>query len=150
MSTKFFPDNIKISLIVCSVTQSCPILWDPMDGSLLGSSVHGIFQARILEWVATAYSKGSSWLRDQICVSEVIINCISQINTIWKNVNIIFTLFFHIKMTFNFGHYFVMLPSNCCKMIIIFPTVSDILNQINHKRLRRENVIYLRYFSTPK
>lgn len=53
-------------------------------------------------------------------------------------------------MTFNFGHYFVMLPSNYCKMIIIFPTVSDILNQINHKRLKRENVIYLRYFPTPK
>ena len=36
------------------VTQSCPTLFDPMDYSLLGSSVHGVFQARILEWVATA------------------------------------------------------------------------------------------------
>ena len=35
------------------VTQSCPILCDPMDCSLPGSSIHGIFQARILEWVAT-------------------------------------------------------------------------------------------------
>ena len=32
------------------VTQSCPTLHDPMDGSLPGSSVHGIFQARLLEW----------------------------------------------------------------------------------------------------
>jgi len=32
--------------------QSCPILCDPMDCSLLGSSVHGIFQARVLEWVS--------------------------------------------------------------------------------------------------
>ena len=39
------------------VTQSCPTLHDPMDYSLPGSSVHGIFQARVLEWVAIAFSK---------------------------------------------------------------------------------------------
>ena len=38
------------------VTQSCPTLSDPMDCSLPGSSVHGIFQARVLEWAATAFS----------------------------------------------------------------------------------------------
>ena len=37
---------------VCKLLQSCPILCDPMDCSPLGSSVHGILQARILEWVA--------------------------------------------------------------------------------------------------
>ena len=40
------------------VTQSCPTLSDPMDCSLPGSSIHGIFQARVLEWGATAFSKG--------------------------------------------------------------------------------------------
>ena len=39
------------------VTQLCPTLSDPMDCSLPGSSVHGIFQARVLEWVAIAFSK---------------------------------------------------------------------------------------------
>ena len=39
------------------VAQSCPTLSDPMDCSLAGSSVHGIFQARVLEWVAIALSK---------------------------------------------------------------------------------------------
>ena len=39
------------------ITQSCPTLRDPMDCSLSGSSVHGIFQARVLEWVAIAFSK---------------------------------------------------------------------------------------------
>ena len=39
-----------------------------MDCSLLGSSVHGIFQARILEWVANSSSRGSSWPRDQTCL----------------------------------------------------------------------------------
>ena len=38
------------------VTQSCPTLCDPMDCSLPGSSVHGIFQARVLEWGANAFS----------------------------------------------------------------------------------------------
>ena len=41
-------------------TQSCPTLCDPMDCRLPGSSVHGIFQARILEWVAISFSRGSS------------------------------------------------------------------------------------------
>ena len=39
------------------VTQSCPTLSEPMDRSLLGSSVHGIFQARVLEWGAIAFSE---------------------------------------------------------------------------------------------
>ena len=39
------------------VVQSCPTLSDPMDCSLLGSSIHGIFQARVLEWGAVAFSK---------------------------------------------------------------------------------------------
>ena len=39
------------------VTQSCPTLHDPMDWSLPGSSIHGIFQARVLEWGAIAFSE---------------------------------------------------------------------------------------------
>ena len=38
------------------VAQSCPTLSDPMDCSLPGSSIHGIFQARVLEWIAIAFS----------------------------------------------------------------------------------------------
>ena len=53
------------------VTQSCPILWDPMDCSLLGSSIHGILQARILEWVAISFSRASSQPRDGIWVSGI-------------------------------------------------------------------------------
>ena len=46
------------------VTQSCLTLCDPTDCSSLGSSVHGILQARILEWVGTSFSWGSSQPRD--------------------------------------------------------------------------------------
>ena len=42
------------------VAQSCPTVCDPMDCSLPGSSVHGILQARILEWAAIPFSRGSS------------------------------------------------------------------------------------------
>ena len=42
------------------VTQSCPILRDPMDCSWPGSTVHGILQARILEWIAISFSRGAS------------------------------------------------------------------------------------------
>ena len=56
-------------LCTCSVAQSCPTLCDPMDYSPQSSSVHGISQARILEWIAISYSRGSSWPRDRIQVS---------------------------------------------------------------------------------
>ena len=42
------------------VTQSCLTLFDPVDCSLPGSSLHGILQARLLEWVAISFSRGSS------------------------------------------------------------------------------------------
>ena len=51
------------------VAQSCLTLCDPMDCSLPGSCVHGIFQARVLEWVALSFFRGSSWPRDQTLVS---------------------------------------------------------------------------------
>ena len=51
------------------VTQLCPTLCDPMDGSLPGSVVRGIFQARILEWAAISFSRGSSQHRDRTRVS---------------------------------------------------------------------------------
>ena len=51
------------------VAQSCPTLCDPMDCSLPGFSVHGILQARVLEWGAIAFSRGSSRPRDRNWVS---------------------------------------------------------------------------------
>ena len=53
----------------CSVTQLHATLWDPMDCSPPSSSVHGISQVRILEWVAFSLSRGSSRPRDWTCIS---------------------------------------------------------------------------------
>ena len=58
------------------VSQSCLTLYNPIDCSPPGSSVHGIFQARILQWVAIFSSRGSSRPRDQTCVSCV--SCIGR------------------------------------------------------------------------
>ena len=66
------------------VTQSCLTLCDPMDSSLPGSAVHGIFQARILEWAAVSFSRGSSQTRDRTWVSCIadrrftVLNCIAS------------------------------------------------------------------------
>ena len=59
--------------------QLCLTLCDPMDCSSPGSSVHGIFPARILEWVIISFSRASSWPRDQTRVSRTA----GRLFTIW-------------------------------------------------------------------
>ena len=59
---------VKVKVLVA---QSCLTLCDPMDYNLPGSSVHGIPQARILEWVASSFSRGPYWPRDGTCVSYI-------------------------------------------------------------------------------
>ena len=54
-------------------------LWDPMDCSLPGFSAHGIFQARVREWVAISFSRGSSRPRDRTQVSHIAGRCF----TLW-------------------------------------------------------------------
>ena len=53
------------------VAQSCPTLSDPMDCSLPGSSIHGIFQARVLEWGAVAFS--AEWNRELFFLPHTIL-----------------------------------------------------------------------------
>ena len=59
----------RVSLACLLVSSVCLTLCDPVYCSPPGSSVHGILQARILEWVAVCFSRGSSQPRDQTCVS---------------------------------------------------------------------------------
>ena len=61
--------------IESEVAQSCPTLSDPMDSSLPGSSIYGIFQARVLEWVAIAFS-------------ESIFGTTSNLHTFWSQVKV--------------------------------------------------------------
>ena len=68
--------NICVCVYVCLVTQLCLILHDPMHCIPPDSSVHGIHQARILEWVAISFIRGSSWPRDWTRVS--CISCVGR------------------------------------------------------------------------
>ena len=65
------PPALKELQLKTCCAQSCPTLCDPMDCSPPGSSIHGILQARILEWVAMPSSKGSSQPRDRTQVSHI-------------------------------------------------------------------------------
>ena len=68
-----------------SLTQSCLTLYNSMDCSPAGSSVHRIFQARVLEWVAIPFSRGSSQPRDRTQVSCIV----SRFFTIWATREVI-------------------------------------------------------------
>ena len=60
----------------------CLTLCNPVDCSLPGSSVHGIFQARVLEWIANSFTRGSSRPRDQTQVSRIV----DRHFTVWSYV----------------------------------------------------------------
>ena len=65
------------------VAQSCLTLCNPMDCSLPGAFIHGIFQAKILEWVATSFSRRSSWPKDWTQVSRIVGTCF----TVWATIS---------------------------------------------------------------
>ena len=69
MKTKMYLASLSNQKPVRLAAQSCLTLCDPMDCSPQGSFVHGISQARILEWVVIFSSNGSSWPRDRTCIS---------------------------------------------------------------------------------
>ena len=74
--------------VVCA--QTCPVLCDHMDCSPSGSSVHGILQARILEWVAIPFFRGSSWPRDLSRVFHIA----GRFFTIWATREVVKTINF--------------------------------------------------------
>ena len=81
-----------IYIHMSKIVQSCPTLCDPMDYSPLGSSVHGIFQEGILEWVAISFSRRSSRPRDWTRVSCIV----GRHFTVWatREVHYIYMFFF--------------------------------------------------------
>ena len=64
--TLIIGESVKVKVFVA---QSCLTLFDSMDRSPPGFSVHGILQAKIVEWVSIPSSTGYSWPRDRTCVS---------------------------------------------------------------------------------
>ena len=91
--------------MLAKLLQSCPILCDTMDCSLPGSSVHGILQVRILEWVAMPFSRESSQPRDQPSVFYV--SCIGRLvfttSTTWEAL-FLYLKINHFLVEFSYGH----------------------------------------------
>ena len=103
----------------CSVTQSCLTLCDPMDYSPPDSFVCGIFQVRILEWVAISSSRRSSPPRDQTCTS-----CIGQADFLPLN---------HLGSPFNVytsGQYLISLHCVSRKPQSVTDTIRFILRHV--------------------
>ena len=82
MKSSFWP-KVKENEVI----QLCPTLCDPMDYSLPGSTIHEIFQARILEWIAVSFSR-SSQPRDWTQVSLIVGRCF----TVWATREVVLTL----------------------------------------------------------
>ena len=74
------------------VAQLCPTLCNPMDCRLLGSSIHGVFQARILEWIVISISRRSARPRDWTQVSHIVGRCFT-IWAIFKTLNMLFKIY---------------------------------------------------------
>ena len=98
------------------VAQSCPTLCDPMDCSLPGSSVHGIFQARVLEWIAISFSRGSARPRDRTQVSCMV----DRRFTIWATREV---LAFH-------SHIYFKELEKICLFCILFIYCSVSLSEV--------------------
>ena len=102
-----------LCLLLKQGTQLCPTLCNLMDCSPPGSSVHEIFQARILEWVAIPFSRGSSWPRDWTHVSWVG----RWILYPWATQEAPATLFLNFQSSFSpsiSGHHL-----HCCQFIFL-------------------------------
>ena len=103
------------------VAQSCLTLCDPMECSLQGSSFHGIFQARILEWVAISCSRGSSPPRDWTHIS-----CIAgRLFIVWATISVVIVcLLYHpslncpFKCWAPFGTYVIVILKKCLTFML--------------------------------
>ena len=87
------------------VAQSCPTPQDPMDCGLPGSSVHGIFQARVLEWDAIAFSARSIWQNANMDLQQRIqtgYGCYSQGQVVERQVGVPCTPETNITMYVNY------------------------------------------------
>ena len=94
------------------VAQLSVTLCDPMDCSPPGSSIHGIFQARVLEWGAIAFSRGSSWPRDRTRVSCIVVRRF----TIWARRD------HKVGTWINLPNHYQTLPTGCIQCHCLFLT----------------------------
>ena len=122
MTQSFYSPWIKytvVKLLPCrvkwkwsEVAQLCVTLCDPMDCSLPGSSIHGIFQASVLEWVAISFSKESSRPRDETQVSCIV----GRRFTVWARKG------HKVGVWINLPNHYQTLPTGCIQCHSLFLT----------------------------
>ena len=131
----------------------CPTLCDPMDYSLPGSSVHWIFQARILEWVAISFPGGSSQPRDRTRVSCIV----GRWFTIWATREVLFLSCSEIPSSPNFSpekSFQVSLETDLQKLwgntlpLVILTLLGNLLFRSQELRLANENLSRMRLLET--
>ena len=98
LKSRDFRDELTLKFLfnVMLVAQSCLTLCDPTDCSPPVSSVHGILQARTLEWITIPFSRGSSWPRDQTqvsCIAGKLFTCNFTVNSFLFNSFLFFGLY---------------------------------------------------------
>ena len=112
-----------------SVAQSCQTPCDPIDYTPLGSSVHGIFHARILEWVAISSSRASSWARDQTPVSWSPVSPALQVDSLPLSHQGQHVVVSPTSMEGNSccatRKAFLSVPSGLLEVLVIWPALSD-------------------------
>ena len=129
------------------VAQSCPTLCEPVDSSPPGSSVHGILQTGILEWVAISFSRGSSQPRDATHVSHVLcitggfFTCwaVGEARTStwpWENMSSLYALVFS---SVKWGHHSTNLK---CKISV------ELHSQSLGNGLRRAQIVSLQMWAS--
>ena len=108
------------------VTQSCLTLCDPIDCSLPGSSVHGIFQARVLEWVAISFSRGSSQPKNRTQVSCITGRCF----TIWTTREDLLSVYTVINFMCFYIDFFITMLYSCLSFIKVFVSKSILSHMV--------------------
>ena len=93
-------DSLPPVCMHAQVAQSCPTLCYPLDSSPPGSTVHGILQAWILEWVAMPSSRGSSWPRDWTHMSPALAGGFLTTSAIWEALYFLSQVQFQIPLPF--------------------------------------------------
>ena len=111
------------------VTQSCLTLCNTMDCSPPGSSVHEILQERILEWVATPFSRGSSWPRDWTwvsCIADRFLTVLSFLLFVWVCVCVCtqFVLFIEVTTKASWFIWICTALDYLCFLLFKFPVMN--------------------------
>ena len=107
-----FPSSKHMVIYCYLVVKSCPALCDAMDCSPPGSSVHGIFQARILEWVPISSSRASSQSRDRTCIScidrWILYKTLSHLGSPWLSI-----LYYILSILYHGYLYSILISLGC-------------------------------------